>query len=907
MDDGSQSLDWRDLVEAMPGNVGIQVGEEFAHVSEGFAAAVGADAETLIEEPWQLPFAPDEAARLERDALPSTRSEGEWEGTVRIPGKKGHLDLTLSTIDGDSTVWIIEHTDGRERPGHPTSRERHLSERSRFAQALLDAVDDVFFVIGEDGTFHLWNDALAETTGYAHDEIGEMAPLNLIPEDQHDCVPGLREGSDTANERRMDIDILTKGGERIAHEFQETTFVDPVTGARLRVCLVRNVTETHEDVTETQELERELQEEHRFVQNIVDAMEDVMYVVDERGEFVFWNEELCDRFGYDDEDLRDLDPRAFLRPAEQDELPVEAANIVDVPDRHNVVDLVTKHGDAIPHELYGRTYTDGETGERYRVGIARDITERLEQEEKLRHQRTLIEGILDAIPNLVFAFDETGEPIVEAVTVEEFAGYSAEELDDRGPFGVIPGEDRPTVMERVNTVFTEGTPVSYETEVVAKDGERVPYEFRAAPLELGGEVQGVVGSARDVSERLERERELERQRDELRTLDRINELLLETMREVIQRASRDAVERAVCERLADSELYRFAWVGEREFDGDRIVSRTSAGDADSYLESVTITADESETGQSPAARALRVGEVQVTNVEDDTFEPWHGRARDHGFRSVAAVPLQHDDAVYGVLVVYADREDAFTDREQAGFDVLGRSVGSAIHAARSHDLLFADSVVELEFRIEHEALPYVQAASEHGCELSLEGYVSSGEQWLLYLDVIGATPEAVVGRLTDHSWVERSRTIKTSEEGGKIELVVSESALLDTVTNAGATTRSATVDATGIRLLVDAPRDGDVRDVVKHVTDEFPDATLLVNRECDRSVTMTGRPDGLLTRLTDRQREVMEAAYQAGYFAWPRESTAEEVASSLDLTAPTLHGHLRKAQETIFSELLGRG
>jgi len=56
-----------------------------------------------------------------------------------------------------------------------------------------------------------------------------------------------------------------------------------------------------------------------------------------------------------------------------------------------------------------------------------------------------------------------------------------------------------------------------------------------------------------------------------------------------------------------------------------------------------------------------------------------------------------------------------------------------------------------------------------------------------------------------------------------------------------------------------------------------------------------------LDHLTERQRDVLEAAYEAGYFEWPRESTAEEVADSLDIASPTLHSHLRKAENHILT------
>lgn len=63
-------------------------------------------------------------------------------------------------------------------------------------------------------------------------------------------------------------------------------------------------------------------------------------------------------------------------------------------------------------------------------------------------------------------------------------------------------------------------------------------------------------------------------------------------------------------------------------------------------------------------------------------------------------------------------------------------------------------------------------------------------------------------------------------------------------------------------------------------------------------------PEEGIKALTDRQQEALEAAYRAGYFDWPRESTAEEVADVLDISPPTLHAHLRKAEGQLFADLI---
>jgi len=638
---------------------------------------------------------------------------------------------------------------------------------------------------------------------------------------------------------------------------------------------------------------------------VLDAIGDVVYVVDDDGSFRLWNRALEERTGYGPDEIAEMCPRDLLPPDERDPAFDLAARDDGVRTAQRVgLDLLTADGDRRTHEFTGTTFRNPASGRPLRCVVARDVSDRIEREAALRRQRTLVQGILNAIPDVVFAYDEDGNHIVEDALLDEFAGYPRAELAEMELLDFLPEEDRPTAREHFRRTIRDGETVTYETEIVTKDGRPIPHEFRAAPMELDGERLGIAAAARDITDRRRRERKLARQRDGLATLDRINELLLETTRELIETSSRAAVERIVCERLAASDLYRFAWVGERELDGDRILPRESAGGGDGYLDAVTITADESAADAGPTARAMRTGEVQVAAVDDPCFEPYREQARERGIESVAAVPLRHGEAVYGVLAVCAGREDAFSDRERAGFDVLGRTVGFVIYAARNRQLLFADAVVELEFDLGRERSVIANAAAALGCQLRLDGYVSSGDRWILYLSVDGATPAAVVETASADPLIERGRVISEAGHDGRIELILAESSLLHTVTAAGATVRTITADGSGARLVVEAPMEVDVRDVVEQVRAEYPGAELVARHEHDREVTTVGRPGGLLDALTDRQREAVEAAYRAGYFAWPRESTAEAVAGSLGVTAPTLHAHLRKAERTILSALL---
>lgn len=58
--------------------------------------------------------------------------------------------------------------------------------------------------------------------------------------------------------------------------------------------------------------------------------------------------------------------------------------------------------------------------------------------------------------------------------------------------------------------------------------------------------------------------------------------------------------------------------------------------------------------------------------------------------------------------------------------------------------------------------------------------------------------------------------------------------------------------------------------------------------------------------LTDRQREVLRTAHKMGYFEYPRDSNASEVAERLGIQPSTFTEHLNAAQSKLLDELLVR-
>jgi CheY-like chemotaxis protein len=405
--------------------------------------------------------------------------------------------------------------------------------------------------------------------------------------------------------------------------------------------------------------------------------------------------------------------------------------------------------------------------------------------------------------------------------------------------------------------------------------------------------------------------ESSRRRIEIETLNRINTLVQEIIRGLVAAATREAIETTVCAELAASSLYRFAWIGEPAVGGGGgIVPRTASGADEGYLDAIT-DAEGRLVESGPAAAAIDAGEIRsVRNLATDPAVPERVRedATERGYRSLVAVPLTRGSVVYGVLVVYADRPDAFGDRERAGFAALGETVGFAINASKQERLLLSDSVVELEFDVVDERAFLVDLARGLDCTCSLNGIVPGAAGTLLYYVTVDDAPtEAILERAAATEAVAGARLVGESDDEeadreATFELVLAESPF-GTLIEVGASVQFARVEEGVMRLGAEVSADADIRAVVAALGNAYEGTELRAKRNVDRPVqTAQEFRKTINDHLTEKQHRALRAAYFAGYFEWPRGSTAEEVATAMSVSSPTLHNHLRKAQRKLLAE-----
>ncbi|SMO67610.1 bacterio-opsin activator domain-containing protein [Halorubrum cibi] len=294
------------------------------------------------------------------------------------------------------------------------------------------------------------------------------------------------------------------------------------------------------------------------------------------------------------------------------------------------------------------------------------------------------------------------------------------------------------------------------------------------------------------------------------------------------------------------------------------------------------SASESEPGDERAERS----------VEDDRW---------------LSVPIGHWETTYGTLRLLPDGAPAGpAERREA--EALGRCLGWAVTAGRWRDLLRSDAVTEVEFHTEAEAAFLASASAALNCRIELESTVAvSGSASRWYLSVTGAGPQAVADAVDVADGVSELRVIETREDGCAVSARATGGSIVRALTGHGAAVREAVAEDGRVRVVADLPDGTDVRPIADDLREVFPDARLVSKESVARSPrTESALREEVVDRLTDRQWATLSAAYHSGYFDWPRGSTAEEVADAMDVSSPTFHNHLRKAErallETLFEE-----
>lgn len=254
--------------------------------------------------------------------------------------------------------------------------------------------------------------------------------------------------------------------------------------------------------------QQQLQRERSFIQSAIDELGDIFYVVTQDGQLERWNKRLSTVTGYDDTEITSMRATDFFQSEDQQRVVNGIETAFETGESLAEITLLTKDGEEHQYAFKNARLERANAPDQI-VGVGRDITERKQREAQLQRRTRAIEeapiGISISDPDqednpLIYlndAFvDLTGYPREEAL------GQNCRFLQDENT-----EQDR---VDRIRDAIDAQEPVSIELRNYRKDGLMFWNHLEIAPVwNKNGEVINYIGFQQDVTERKQRQRQLE--------------------------------------------------------------------------------------------------------------------------------------------------------------------------------------------------------------------------------------------------------------------------------------------------------------------------------------------------------------------------------------------------------------
>ncbi|WP_439028177.1 PAS domain S-box protein [Haloarchaeobius sp. DT45] len=369
--------------------------------------------------------------------------------------------------------------------------------------ALFEHVPDPIVVVDDDGTVLDTNVAFTDRFGLDRQNVVGQPFTSVACWDAERVEPILDALLAGEEPPTQTVRCETASGtERVVELHAGSTDEAEQFDERIIVC---------RDVTERVTRERELANEQAFTQSVIDALPDVFFLIGTDGTFERWNRRLPEVTGYTDAELAEMNPLDLSDSSHEEFGSVLGGLDAIEPGTTAARDLVTKWGESIPYEsVFAPIH--GSDGEFIGVaGIARDISERKARERDLLAQEELYRTLAEHFPNgMVALFDrDLRYTLVEPDTLP-VSGRSSDDLVGHEAGELLP----PDIREAVVASYRDAVRGLENQFEVSMDGET--YRFQTVPVSASRD-DGVAGMVviQDVTDAVERKRELERQNERL--------------------------------------------------------------------------------------------------------------------------------------------------------------------------------------------------------------------------------------------------------------------------------------------------------------------------------------------------------------------------------------------------------
>jgi two-component system, cell cycle sensor histidine kinase and response regulator CckA len=439
--------------------------------------------------------------------------------------------MFVPLISKDQVIGVLSlqatkpkaHTEGdlrlAERVGHQIAgaiaNAQLFTERKQAEEkyrTIVRTTMDGFWIVDMQGHFLDVNDAYCRMVGYSRDELLTMR------------ISDVEAAERTEETARRIQKIMEVGGDRFEtrHKCKDGRIIDievsvnymEVYGGRMFVFL--------RDITERKQAEETLQQSEEKYRTILENIEDGYYEVDLPGNFTFFNDPVCQLFGYSKDELMGMNDQQYTDQENAKKLYQTFNKVYKTgkPTKGFGWEIIRKDGTKRYIEA-SISLVNNSSGQPigYR-GIVRDIIERKQKEEEIRHTLSLLNATLESTADGILVVDRIGK--IESFNLKFVQMWRipksiiASQDDDQALAFVLDQlKDPEGFLAKVRELYSQQEAESFDF-IEFKDG-RV-FERYSQPQWIGEQSVGRVWSFRDVTERKKTEEALRTEKQRFQTL-----------------------------------------------------------------------------------------------------------------------------------------------------------------------------------------------------------------------------------------------------------------------------------------------------------------------------------------------------------------------------------------------------
>jgi PAS domain S-box-containing protein len=386
---------------------------------------------------------------------------------------------------------------------------RDKAARARLA-AIVDSAGEAIVGQNLDGLITSWNRAAELLFGYSADEIvgqplAMLCPWELDGETSR-LFATVQHGGTVA---QFDSIRVAKDGRHIPVSLTFSPVLDAAGGIVSAAIFVR-------DNTARKHAEHALQASEARLRLVLDSLPQKIFLKDRDTNFVFCNVNLAKDFGIEPGDVVGKDLYGFFpqelaeRYRAVDEEVMKSGQSVDLEERY-VVDGIATVVQTI------KVPTRDEHGEVIGLlGIFWDITERKQNEARLRESELLFHTLTDAMPQLVWMCTPDGLNIYFNQQWVDYTGLALEESYGQGWNTPFHPDDKQTAWDAWNNATRTGGTYRIESRLRAADGRYRWFLMKGEALaDASGQIIKWLGTCTDIDELKTAQDELQQHRQHL--------------------------------------------------------------------------------------------------------------------------------------------------------------------------------------------------------------------------------------------------------------------------------------------------------------------------------------------------------------------------------------------------------